>query len=409
MIKNYLNSLIPVLILSLAIGCSDNNNNSSEPDSNIDTVAIDEKVSELLENSKIPGLSIALVSTKSDTPEFWSKGYGWANIETQTPVDDNTAFWMASVSKAVLGTLIQMANEQGIVNLDSDIRPELSVAANFSIDDPLNRAINLRSLATHTSGIVDTSTYNCAYYLLDENGNAQSLLDAVGVESPLNCDVQGRTSLRDYLYSYLDSEGLYYDSVANFSSTNTFEYSNIGSGLAGLYLELQSGQSLHEFAATQLFTPLGMGHTGWTSESLSGVSIATPHISEGGDTIALPIYELATYPDAGLRSSASDMALFLSLIMNDGLFEGSRLLQSTSIEELTTPSEANSEYGFFFELDTDGGYGHTGEDPGAGTYMFVDPSESAGVVLLANTDFDGADFRVLEELLELLFDSAKAL
>ncbi len=76
---------------------------------------------------------------------------------------------------------------------------------------------------------------------------------------------------------------------------DTFEYSNIGAGLAGYTLELATGQTLAEFAAENIFIPLGMINTSWRYGDLDPTNVATLYQSgEDGELAALPNFELAT-------------------------------------------------------------------------------------------------------------------
>jgi len=281
---------------------------SSVQNPNIDSTAVDALVTEFMADSKLPGLSLALLSFDTETPTIWSQGYGVTDINSGNAVDENTAFWLASTTKPVVGVLLQIAQEQGILDVDTDIRADVTAVGGFTIDDPLAREITVRDLAYHTSGIVDADSYACAYYVSNDDGSVDSLSELIDYGVP--CDVQGRTSLSDYLASYLDADGINYSASDNFGPDED-EYSNIGVGLAGLYLEQKTGQSLQDYGASQLFEPLGMENTGWTRESLANTDIATPH-EASGELVALPEYDLATYPDGGLRSTAGDMANFLA-------------------------------------------------------------------------------------------------
>ena len=90
--------------------------------------------------------------------------------------------------------------------------------------------------------------------------------------------------------------------------------------------------------------------------------------------------------------------------MNDGVFNGTPLLQATSIQEMHTVGELNDEYGLFWEIEDT--TGHSGSDPGATTIAVFDKDTNTGIVILANADDEDLDDSEVDELLELLFDSA---
>lgn len=406
--------IAPILTIS-TIGCSSDDDDKNSPVESGDVVVnpavdsrqIDSAVADLMSTGELPGVAIGLVSVGSGVPVYWSKGYGSTDINAPLPVDEDTSFWMGSVSKAVLGTVMMMGQEQGEYTLDQDIRPLLAQSSGFTIGDPLDRDQSLRKLASHTSGIRDSDAYACSYYINNADGSqspASGPLD-FGVD----CPEAGPTILGDYLAAYIDSNGIYYSAEDHFTKEvePEFEYSNVGAGLAGHVIALAVNQPLDEYAKAILFDPLGMNNTYWNIASQSGNTLATPH---GVDvsTTELPLFELATFPDGGLRSSASDMARFLAFVIGDGIHEGQRLIQSASIAEMFTPGVHNPEYGLFWELE-DGLIGHSGSDPGATTYMFFDPETRTGIVILLNADDEKLTDDETETLIELLFDSATSL
>lgn len=421
-------SLILVSVLAVACRSNDNNNNNIVSPSGSDDMAItnplqdssliDNTIESLLADNPVPGMAVAIVSSP-ENPVIWSKGYGVVDIETSAAVNENTSFWMGSVSKAVMGTAILIAQEQGFLSVDDDVRALISTSGGFGVDNPESRAITLKQLATHTSGIIDDDDkYACAYFVNNDDGTQTKLVNLLDFD--ISCPDEGPSTLSGFLAAYLDAGGIYYDATENFSSAapgETFEYSNIGAGLAGYTLELATGQTLAEFAAERIFIPLDMANTSWRYDDLDAADVATPHTVDDDEVIPLPNYELATWPDGGLRSSASDMARFLSTIMNDGRFgqSGVRILEETSVEQMLTP--ATEEYGVFWEVDVSlesSGqehmlFGHSGSDPGAFSYIYFDPMRGIGIVVIATGDDDKVDEQAIIDLITLLFESGELL
>ena len=95
---------------------------------------------------EIPGGSIAVVK---DGEVFFSKGYGYANLATQTPVNaDRTLFRVASLSKLFTATATMQLYEQGKLDLADDITQYLD----FPINNPYDTPVNFAHLMTHTDG-----------------------------------------------------------------------------------------------------------------------------------------------------------------------------------------------------------------------------------------------------------------
>jgi len=405
------------------MACNNSNNDSpvGSDDTKIanplqDSSLIDKTIQTVMDNNPIPGMAVSVVSN-SKNPIIWSKGYGVMNIETASPVTENTSFWLGSVSKAVMGTAIMIAQEKHFLSLDDDVRALVSTRGGFGIDNPESRTITLKHLTTHTSGIIDNDgKYASAYFINNDNGTQTKLVNQFDIG--INCPEDGPTTLPGFLEAYLDSAGVYYDSEENFSTIapgKKFDYSNIGAGLAGYSLELATGQTLAEFATDNIFTPLDMANTSWRYDDLDPANVATPYRIDDGKITPLPNYELATWPDGGLRSSASDMARLLSTIMNDGTFgkTGASILQATSVEQMLTP--ATDDYGIFWEINESLEYGgkkhlligHSGSDPGALSFIYFNPAQDIGIVIVATGDDDEINEQAIEDLKTLLFEGGE--
>ncbi len=421
-------SVLLLVLLTLLIGaCRNNNNDNDVPrvsgDSKVtnplqDSSLIDETIKSLLADNPVPGMAVAIISNP-ENPVIWSKGYGVKNIEAASPLTENTSFWMGSVSKSVMGGAIMIAQESGFLSLNDDVREMVSTSGGFGINNPDSRPITLKHLATHTSGIIDDGDkYYCTYFVNNDDGTQTKLVNLFDVG--VTCPEDGPSTLSGFLAAYLDAGGIYYDAAENFSSAvpgEMFEYSNIGAGLAGYTLELATGQTLAEFAAEQIFIPLGMANTSWRYDDLDSDNVATPYAVDEEKVIPLPNYELATWPDGGLRSSASDMALVLSTIMNEGKFGRSdaSILQQRSVAEMLTP--AADGYGLFWGVDIAFEYGgeehmlvgHSGGDPGAFSYIYFDPAQNIGIVIIAKGDDDEVDEQAIIDLVALLFESGELL
>lgn len=103
-------------------------------------------ISELLERLHVPGCSIAVVR---DFQIHWAKAYGVADVETKRPVDAETLFQAASISKPVAAMAALRLVEQHRLNLDEDIN---SVLKSWHVP---GQGVTARSLLSHTSGADD--------------------------------------------------------------------------------------------------------------------------------------------------------------------------------------------------------------------------------------------------------------
>ena len=109
-------------------------------------------LSELMAHFSVPGVSVAVIR---DFEVHWAKGYGVADVETGAPVNTETLFQAASISKPVAAMAVLRAVQDGLFGLDDDINDILQSwrldGAGFTDE----QAVTPRSLTSHTSGLGD--------------------------------------------------------------------------------------------------------------------------------------------------------------------------------------------------------------------------------------------------------------
>ncbi len=104
-----------------------------------------------MSQNHVPGAVVVVVK---DGEVLFSKGYGYADLETRTPVDPaTTLFRPGSVSKLVMWTAVMQLVEQGKLSLDADVNEYLD----FTIPATFPEPVTLKSLLTHTPGFEDKS------------------------------------------------------------------------------------------------------------------------------------------------------------------------------------------------------------------------------------------------------------
>jgi CubicO group peptidase (beta-lactamase class C family) len=100
-----------------------------------------------MEEHQIPGVVFTMVK---DGEVFFSKGYGYADLEAQTPFDpEETVLTTASLAKAFAALGVLQLYEQGIIDLDEDIRPYFT---DFQLDTAYDEPLTFAHLLTHTDG-----------------------------------------------------------------------------------------------------------------------------------------------------------------------------------------------------------------------------------------------------------------
>ena len=210
-----------------------------------------------METHLIPGIQISVVKGGNIV---WNKYFGYANIDENILVDENTMFILSSASKTITATALMHLFQQNLFSLDDNVNDHLS----FDINHPdfPDIPITIKMLLSHTSGIKD-------------NWNFMPFYDG---DSPIDLDY--------YLNQYFTPGGEFFDINSNFtdySPGTSFSYSNIGAAIVGLLAEEISNQSFNEYCIENIFQPLGMNDAYWFLSEIENLNqMASPHqLAEG--------------------------------------------------------------------------------------------------------------------------------
>jgi CubicO group peptidase (beta-lactamase class C family) len=175
-----------------------------------------------------------------------------------------------------------------------------------------------------------------------------------------------------------------------------YEYSDLGADMLGFVIEAVSGQPLDAFLAARVFTPLGMSNTRFRPDaSLRGRIAPTEVNPPRGYPLRGEVHDENAYAlggvagHAGLFSTASDLSIFAQMLLNGGVFNGTRIVADSTVQLFTRRAAGTRALGW----DTCAGefgcgrylgsnaYGHTGY---TGTSLWIDPDRDMFVILLTN-------------------------
>jgi len=346
-------------------------------------------LTQALADLDVPGLSVAIVNGS----DIVCTGVaGMANVEEGRAVSPDTVFAWASVSKAVTAAAVMTLVDEAGIDLDVDLNTFLS----FPVRNPHcpDEPITLRHLLTHTSSIIDNDSLYYAHY--------------TDGDSPI--------SLERFVRGYLQPGGEYYDSEANFAKEcpgTVNEYSNIAVGLLGRWVEEVAAKPFDTLCQDRIFGPLDMNESSFHLAGLSNSTLAVPYErGSGSGWQSLGHAGFPTYPDGLLRTSAPDLARFLSMMIEEGELDGQRILSLAAVEEmhkLQVPDLDDTQGLLWYYDYNDSLFGHDGSDPGTSSLMFFDPDDGVGVVMVANGDWydDDDDSPGADALLSLLLAEAR--
>jgi CubicO group peptidase (beta-lactamase class C family) len=320
---------------------------------------IDTFVRAEMARQKVPGVAIAIVKKGR---VFAARGYGFANVEHHVPVGPDTIFQSGSLGKQFTATAVMLLVEQGKIGLEDPI-------TKFFAGAPASwRAITVRHLLTHTSGIPDYEEVK---------------------EGPASVDLR-----RDYTEDELTRFA--FNLTLEFPPGSRWNYSNTGYVLLGVIIHKTSGQFYGDLLRERVFAPLGMKTTRVISEEDIVPHRAAGYRLEKG---ALKNQEwvsptLNTTADGALYFSVRDL-----IAWDKGLRAGA-ILSPRSWAQVYDPVTLNSghryPYGFGWFVDPlDGNVRlhHSGSWQGFKSYISRYLGEDLTIIVLANlADADPARF-----------------
>ena len=233
----------------------------------------------------------ATISVVKDGKLLFAKGYGYADVEKQKAVSpQDTLFRPGSISKLFTWTAIMQLYEQGKLDLDRDVNEYLD----YKIPDAFAKPITLKNILTHTPGFEEQ--------IKDLFSSAASKPD-----------------LGQYLKTHIPGR--------IYPPGTVPAYSNYATAVAGYIVERVSGKPFEEYVAENILKPLKMTHSTFAQPLPSNLA---PLMSNGyrrGSDAAEPFETINPFPAGSLSSSATDMAQFMMAHLNDGEFEGARILK----------------------------------------------------------------------------------
>ena len=328
-----------------------------------------------LERSDVAGASVLVMK---DRTLLLQKGYGYSNFKDKKPVDPAaTIFRLASISKLFTWVAVMQLQEQGKLDLDTDINQYLD----FQIRPAFGRPINLRNLMTHTGGFEETVR------------DIILVGDKKGPKPP---------TLRDFL--------LHNQPRRLFPPGIVPGYSNYGVGLGSYIVQRVSGQPFEQYVADHIFAPLGMTHSTFF-QPLPKELEALPSEGYRGNTAKDPVgFEIFNPVGAGgLSSTAADMGRFGLALLNGGELDGKRILKPETLAAMYTPQFRASDQmpalgmGFYETWRNDLRWiGHEGDLIAFHSLFFLERSQK--LILFISFNSAGGAGKARPELVQMFTD-----
>lgn len=316
-------------------------------------------------STQTPGAAVAV---RINGEPLFEAGIGYQDLNYEIPMSADASFYIYSVTKTLLATALLNLVSKETLRLDDSVQPYLP-------DFPLDPAITLCHLLSHTSGIPDY-------------GGMSSYFDAVKATPTIPWS-------RETFLNLTLAQGL------RFAPGTDWAYSNIGYLVLRCILEQVTQLSLQQLLRQVIFSPLALQKT-FVPNTLDDVANLTPGFTELFSGIELQnmasLYHPGWVSHGVVVSTAPELA-----IMIEALFLN-QILSSALIEQMLSPAHVLGKYplfeklayglGLFIDLESPHGRisGHTGEGPGYSVAAFHFPNlVGSRITIAAITNQDKPD------------------
>ena len=341
------------------------------------------------ETAHVPGLVYGIVH---DGKLIRVGAMGVQDLDARRPVDADTRFRIASMSKAFTALAILKLRDEGKLSLEALAEtyvPELKGWRYPTDDSP---RIRVRDLLSHTAGFVTDDPWGDRQQILPEAAFTEFLRNGVPFTR---------------------------------APATAFEYSNLGYALLGRIVTNVSGRPYKDYIEQTIMRPLGMTATGYDIQASPPERRALGYRWENDAFAREPDMAHGTFGAmGGVETTANDYARWVAFLLSawpprDGAEQGP--VRRATVRELTQglnfPRRPNrpgsstpacvqaSAYGMGFSVtqDCDLGVtlGHGGGYPGYGSYVLLLPEYATGVFAFANRTYAGPSGVVWNVAMEL--------
>lgn len=368
---------LPAIALGEAPGSAESDGPGERPNAVRDALpAIEAQVATAMAQQQVPGYAWGLIA---DGELLHVATGGLRDVSEQAPVESDTVFRIASMSKSFAAAAILQLRDAGRLALDDPAQryvPELASLTYPSSDSP---PITVRHLLTHSAGFPEDNPW----------GDQQLAMDD-------------------------DAFGALLRSGVPFSSTPgiAYEYSNLGFALLGRIVANISGQSYAQYLRESLLLPLGLGDTTLEAAQVPPERLALGYRVRDGQWLLEPaLADGAFGAMGGLLTSADDLGRWVAFLLDawparDG--PDSAVLSRASRREMqqmwrfagAAARHNDGEvaldargYGYGLRIGQDCRFGHSvahgGGLPGYGSLMYWLPEYGVGLIAMGNRTYLG--------------------
>ena len=338
---------------------------------------MDDLLIEAFNKQPLPGLAVGVVHQGK---LVYNKAFGFADLETEKPVDMDTIFRIMSISKTFTSIGIMQLWEGEKFDLDDPVNPYLK-SMKVQHKDPNAPQITFRHLMTHTSGV----------------GETRGFMDFTRRVGGLGAKPDTRIlSMPEYYNGHLTAE-IY--------PGQKWAYANHAYAVLAQLIEDISGEPFAMYMRHNVFEPLGMMHSDYFMSERVHERLAQGYQFKKSSFKPVDYLRLNTPGCGGIFSCVNDMTKYVAALMNGGANEHGSVIKPETLKLMMTsqldtdPRVFSMGLGFFLEH-----FGehlvaeHSGGWPGFISSMRVIPEQNLAMLAFTNTS-NGAPTRITKEIL----------
>jgi methyl acetate hydrolase len=371
---------------------------------------IDTLLQRAIEQGTVPGV-VAIVASKNQI--LYHNALGLQDVANKKPMQKDSIFRIASMTKPVTSAAIMLLIEQGKLKLDDPVSkylPEFAgreVVATFNAADGTHTTrkaageVQIRHLLSNTSGL------------------------AYGFSNPMVGPLQRATGKQ------AEDLPLLYDPGTKWTYSGSTK-------VLGRVVERLSGTTLDKFLDESFMKPLGMMDTSYAVPAAKTDRVVTTHNRATGRLVEsrnLPTIQSPVAGDGGLNSTTADYIKFLQMFLNDGKAQGKAILSKSSIQAMTknqignvvvdtqpaaqaitrpfpvAPAAGRDKFGFGFEITASNKENTNLRSAGSytwagiyNTHFWVDPKREIAAVLMIQVlpFYDDATMKLYQDFEEAI-------
>ncbi len=291
--------------------------------------ALDEALKKKIKEEGFTGVSVCV---RGPQGILFEKGYGKRSVRRNLPVDPDTVFGIASMSKSFVALACCMLAAEGKMSLEDPVTKYFPTLHMPGVPDEL---VTIRQLGLHRAGIPPMEPLEWSI-VMNSNGRDTARDKQLVKESPNKMNTIGQ--IVDYIaqgrYATLGEPGEY------------MSYSNEGYAVLSYVVDQAAGIPLEQFLMERIFKPLGMTRSildqdcselkamvGDDNVTSLFSELIEDHRTEDDNWSVLPPFRGC----ACIKSTAPDVTRYYQMLSNRGVFEGKRIVSEEAIDLMFGP------------------------------------------------------------------------